>query len=184
MALIQLTDSVGVDARIYEFQDYLFSTISIDGLVNADDWQCYPRAYKNPWKRDKRPEIYIGGGDYKEVFYDDAFKMSSFFIVSDERSEDNGVLTTEVSLIVQANIQEIFPSIAHRADEELNNEFLLASENYYLADQFRYTRIQTSVENVYREFIKDELWLDDMSEHYVVRFDFEVRYTPECCINC
>lgn len=184
MALVLKTAPVDIDIVINAHQNYLFGKVLTDDMVNSTDWESYPRVYQNPWKKGKTPELYLGNGEYREVFYDDRYKMTSFYIVSNNRPIVNGIVETEVSLIVQADIEKLFTSVSHRADEELNNLFGVASEDYFSADQFRLDGIVTGVENVYREFITDDVKLDDMSNQYVVRFDYTVRYEPSCCADC
>jgi hypothetical protein len=180
MAIVQKTSPVDVDLIIDYHQSYLFNNLSVSGLTNSTDWESMPRVYKNPWKRGKMPELYLGDGEYREVFYDDRFKMSSFYIVGDTRTLDEGLVQVDVSLIVQADIAKIYPTILHRADEELNNRFVSLSENYGGADSFELTGIVNGVENVYSEFLTDNVGLDDMSNQYVVRFNYSAQYIPRC----
>lgn len=180
MALVQKISPIDVDSIIDTHQAYLFSQISISGLTNSTEWESMPRVYKNPWKRGKLPELYLGGGEYREVFYDDRFKMTSFYVVGDTRSIGEGLVQVDISLIVQADIEKIYPSISHRADEELNNVFVSASEHFSGADEFTLNGVVNGVENVYSEFLTDGVKLDDMSNQYVVRFNYEAQYIPQC----
>jgi len=177
MALIQKISPVGLDKAIDLFQSYIYTKLGYS------DWECYPRGYKNPKKNGLIPEFYEGG-DYDELLFDDKHSITSFFISNDRKTLDNGLNSTEVSLIVQANLEELFPTIPHRADEELHNDIMFASNKYGYYDHFKLVEVLTGIDNVYREFIKDDVKLDDMNQNHVVRFVYEVKYMNDCCTNC
>jgi hypothetical protein len=179
--LVRKTNPIDVDSVIDELQVH-FGTKT---LFTGNSWQVYPRAYKNPKKFDSRgyiPECYTSNGEYIEVFYDDNFDMSSFFVVGDNRQVNEGIVTVDLSLIVQSDIAQLFPLIPHRADEELNNAFVNMLEDF--EGQISLTSIETGTDNVYREFVRDQVKFDDMSNCYVVRFNLKVSFESECNCNC
>lgn len=180
MALIQKTNPVGLDKEIADFQQYLWNKLS--GKFN--DWESYHRVYLNPKNRTNIAEAYIGDGDYKEVLFDDNVELSSFFLADDTETVEDGLSTIDVSFIVQANIEDIYPGITHRADEELRNDIKYWSNKYSYYERFRLTDVITGVDNVYREIESDNVKLDDMSDRHVVRFVYEVKYAANCCTNC
>lgn len=174
---------VGLDILIDDLQVHIESLINLPGT-----YVIYARAYKNPEKLNPEkgliPEIYTADKEYSEVFMDDNNTMTSFFIVSDDRQNENGIMTCTISMIVQvSNLKEMFPDIDHRPDEEVNQIFLNVLQS------FPYENIlpdmQTGIKRVYQEFLKDDVVLDDMSEFYVVRFNFTATYTKDgCCTDC
>lgn len=171
--LIRKTEPVGVDKIIDLLQVHLY-------VLNLTKWESYPRAYKNPKRFDKQgfiPEVYLPNGDYKEVFYDDSFNLSTFWVVGENREVGNDRANVPISLIVQANLKELFPLISHRADEELNN--LLWDRLRLFTLGAKIETIETSIENVYREFSRTQLTFDDMNEFYVVRFNFIATFESE-----
>ncbi len=184
MAKVQRTGSVGLDNAISAHQDHLFTSLSIAGFVNATNWQSYDRAYGNPHSGGLIPEVFTGGQEYEQVLYNDNFLMTSFYFMSDRETMEEGKVVVDVDLIVQANIQDIYPLIDHRADEELRQLFVFLSESFALSDEFELKEIFTSIDEVYREFVKRQIEIDDMSGQHVFRLQYEVRYTPECCANC
>lgn len=167
---------VGIDKIIDLFQTFL------DTKFVGEDWVMYPRVYPNPKKRklnSKVPE-YFEDLEYYETFMDDNHTMTSFFLVSSDRTQENGVSKVPVSLVCQVSrLSTLFPTIQHRADEEFNNTLINAFTNYN-SSAFEYKGMTTEIQNVYREFDKDELRLDDMNEFYVVRFNFNAEYIYEC----
>ena len=175
MAIYQRTNPVGLDARITEFQSYLYAKL---GFAN---WECFDRVYMNE-QVDKglRPEAYEVNREYKDVLYDDTVDISTFFFRSSKVDRVNNGYECDVSLIVQCELPKLFPSIAHRADEELASKFELASENYNLRDYFKLEDAEYLIKNVYREFDKEQLQLDDISSRHVVRFNYRVHYKLKC----
>ena len=177
MSLVQKTDPIGLDVLIDNFQSFLFTALS--PVFTA--WESYPRVYINP-RNDKRiPEYAKDKNDYKEVFYDDNFSITSFFVANETREINDGeIAEVDVALILQADIAKLFPLITHRADEELNNQVYAQSLNYVNSRQFKLISIENGVENVYREFDTSNVKLDDMSNQYVVRFNYRALYDPDC----
>jgi hypothetical protein len=164
---------VGIDKVIDRFQSDLSS------IFSGVDWIIYPRVYPNPKKIDLRSKVpeFFEESEYLETFMDDTHTMTSFFIVSPERPCDLGVFRTDVSLVFQvSDLKSIFPNVTHRADEEFNKEVLDGFDTAH-----EYKGMTTEIQNVYREFDKGEIRLDDMNQFYVVRFNFNVRYEYDGC---
>lgn len=175
MALNQKILPVGIDRAIDEFQSFIYSGV---GFAN---WECYPRIYMNPTAKGRFPEYYVSNGEYKEVLYDDKFKVTSFFLVSESRPiNDDGIVEVEVALIVQADLKKLFPLIPHRADEELNILFHNQSNDYVNNRDFRLISVENGIKKVYAEFDQSLSKFDDMSNQYLARFNYRVRYVPEC----
>jgi hypothetical protein len=172
MALIRKTNPRGIDVAIDKLQNYLF--IELD---NAD-YQSYPRAYKNTKNNGGViPENYISENEYQEVFMDDNYSLSSFWLVDDNTTIDE-FATTTVSVIFQVLLDEVYPTITHRADEEFINEvYNILYNNPY---KHELNGVVRGLENVYAEFDTSQVTWDDISEYYVVRFDLEVTYDYLC----
>lgn len=166
------SNPVGIDVVIDEFQTRL------SNLFGGADWISYPRVYPNPKEinlRSKVPEFF-DEIEYFEVFMDDRHTMTSFFIVSPDRPYQEGVFKTDISLVFQvSDLKALFPSVTHRADEEFNKTIINEVRHLY-----EYKGMTTEIQNVYREFDKNEIILDNMNEFYVVRFNFNVDYYYNC----
>jgi len=183
--LVLKTEAIGVDYVIDKMQKHLDKKL-IDVFTN---WNSYHRAYKNPKKIEGReviiPEVYTSSGEYFECFFDDSVAISSFFIVDDTRSFENGNSKFNFSIIFQSKLNEVFPDILHRADEETITKITTAIKSsiyrQYLSD------IKTGITEVYREFGRSQVTFDDMSYFHVCRFDFtNVLYNSSdvCCNDC
>jgi hypothetical protein len=185
MAIIQRANPVGIDRLISSHQNHLFNRVTISGFTNTDSWDSYDRAYGNPTEGGEMPEHFTGNIDYKEVLFDDRQLMTSFYWMGERQTVlETGLFQSEVSLIVQAQIGEIYPNDGQRYDESLRNQFYFNSQNYTRQDSFRLNGIETGIDNVYREFFRQNIRFTDMSKYHVFRLNYTVTYTPECCTNC
>lgn len=184
--LVLKSEAIGVDFIIDKMQKVLHSKLN----TFFTDWNSYHRSYKNPKNVDGRnviiPEVYTEAGEYKECYFDDIVAMSSFFIVSDSRVVSNsGLYLCDISIIFQTKLNEVFPDILHRADEELIIKITDAINKTIFRKYLN--AIKTGINEVYSEFDKTQIKYDDMSYYHVCRFDFkDVSYSPneKCCNNC
>ena len=177
--IIQKTAPKGLDIKIDSFQSYLFR------VLGFTDWQCYPRVYSIPTDsnsdfRGLIPAHFVDGVDYEEVYTNDEFNLSTFFYTETDVKHENWVSNTRVSLICQVKLDELFPSITHRADEEFNDLVVNASNNYTGYETFTLTDTKKTVGEVYKEFVTGQIRLTNMQPYYVVRFDYEVNYDGRC----
>lgn len=180
MALITKIAPVGIDFVVDVFQRALFAKLS---LVWSD-YESYPRSYKNPSGNNVIPEHYLGENEYKEVLWDDKFKVSSFFLSGDERTVDDFRFTQTLSIIFQADIDKLYPAVTHRADEEMHADIIAAFEQ--IEQQENITSLVNGINNVYGSLslngrLKDLVEQDDMSNLHFVKVDFTVLY--DICDN-
>ncbi len=177
--IIQKTEPKGIDKAIDMFQSYLYNAL---GFTN---WECYPRIYSIPTSGNSSqngliPAHFINGVDYEEVYMNDEFDLSTFFYTNSDVSFENQIGRTKVSLICQVKLDELFPTITHRADEEFNMSVVNASNNFYGYEMFTLTGIKKTINEVYKEFASKQVELTNMQPYYVVRFDFDVYYANGC----
>ena len=176
MSLVQKVNPVGVDFLINQLQASIYSYLISVGWTN---YESYARAYVNPKQGGTVPELYNGNNEYKECLLDDKYNATSFFTVGNTKSYSERVLTQDVSIIFQSDIVKLYPSILHRADEEMHEDIYNAIPKGYR----KYLKeIVTGVNNVYSElnipaeFI-DRVRLDDMSNYHVVKINLEMPFT-------
>lgn len=172
MALFQRSNPVGLDSAIIEFQNHLTTSLAFE------NWNNFDRAYLNE-KNAKGliPEYYDGAGEYHDVLYDDEFDICSFFFrSSDVKRVDKGY-QCDVAWIFQCDLPALFPLIQHRADEELASLVCQTSNDYAMESRFEHQSTEYGINNVYREFDKTQVKLDDLSDRHVVRFNYKVYYT-------
>jgi len=185
MTEILKISTIGVDTEIDRFQKKLHSLLGLGRTTMLGNWESNHRCYMIPNQNGRlTPHVYTSNGNYREVFTNDRFDCTSFFVVDPVRDINNGFHSFDFSIIFQSILPKIFPSIAHRADEEMTAliERAIAKTTYseYLS------KISTGIDDCYREFDRSQIELNDMSKYHVVRFEFKnVGYNPqECCENC
>lgn len=171
----------GVDVVIDRIQRDLF--IELTKKFGWRDYDSYDRAYRNKKGNDKLPEVYTGNEEYKEVLFNDKQTVTSFWLVDEKRNYSATDFKFEqgISLIVQADLSKLFPSIKHRPDEELIDNVCKAIKNKFWQEKL--IEIIQGVEQVYNTLKVDinEHSLNDMGSFSIVRFNFKVQYTNTNC---
>ena len=181
--LIQKIDPVSIDKKIAVMQDRLYSSL-VDQF--GDTWLCYPRCYRNR-RKDSNGAYYtaehvVTKTDYKSVLFNDNVNMLSFFLKDDTVEEtSNGIITSKVSVIFSCNLNNLFPTVPHRADEEL--KVLINSVIGYgkFSRGWTLTSIEDGLDNVYKEFKRDNVEWSNIAPRHLVRFNFNVEYCLGCC---
>jgi len=181
--LIQKVSPVGVDKVIDKLQVAIYDYLT--GVAGFTQYESYPRCYKNYKDGMIIPEMYTGTNEYKEVLFDDRYNLTSFFIVDDDSDREGvNVVSQNVSIIFQGLLDKLFPSVSHRADEELKAVIYNALSEYYFEDYL--LSIQMGIDNVYGDLrilgtLKDRVILDDMSNFNVLRFNFKLNFNIDKC---
>lgn len=175
----QKTSPVALDEAVQYLQDYIYSALADYGVT---DHESYGLCYRNETAAGNIPEWTANGKDYTDVRFDDKHDITTFFI-SGQGSEivNQAIANADVFFVVQCKLDKIFPSITHRADQELQN--LLS---YYINNNPRgheFTNIITGRSNAYDklEFEKDSF--DDIGSHHVVAFKLNIEYHFSCPNN-
>jgi len=180
----------GIDQPIQRLQKLLYDRLSAKWGLNGDQyWQAYGRAYKNQAQVGYLPEVYVGGNEYREVYYDDNFAVISFFTISDRRTFEVG-METSVAWIVSLDLTRVKPVRADRVDEEVHADVL--GELRVPRFGFTLTGLQTGIDNVYREYElyrqssgqvsnTDSIKYRDMHPLHVFRVDMNLIYQNSNC---
>lgn len=185
MATVLKTDPKGIDFIIDSLQKKTFTELTAVGGIGWTDYESYHRAYKNPQSGSTIPEIYTTSGNYLEVLFDDTFSATSFVLSEDSRTKiDHEVYAQDISIIFQAQLDKLYPSIDHRADEEMHADIVTAINA--AGFQKDITEVTTGVSNVYSELsltgdLSSLVSLDDMSFFHVVKVDLTITYGFDNC---
>ena len=177
----QRVNPLGVDYQIAMLQGDLYSSLTMNyGWTN---YESYDRAYKNERAKEIVPEFYLSNRDYKEVLFDDKKNVTSFFLADDQRtySKENLNFKQGVSFIVQAKLDKLLPLITHRADEELISQVINSANETGWGASF--TDVITGIDKVYSDLKinRTKKNMDDMSNYFICRFDFELTYEMNKC---
>lgn len=179
--LVRKTNPVGIDEMVDIIQETLDALQDFGGV----SWDNFPRAYKNP-KALKQgtyvPEVYVGNGEYQECLMNDGKVLTTFFTTDGSREFAGDDFESPLSLIVQcSDLEAIYPTIGHRADEELIHGFLTILRSI---GDVTITGVETTIEDVYSEFDTENLRFDDMGVFFVFRVNMTVTYGLSCCSDC
>jgi len=174
MSLIQKISPINEDEAIAVIQTHLYNNLLSKGVTN---YESYERIYNN----NGSPEVYIGNGQYKEVFFDSNFYLTSFFILGDNQTFDEVEnVKVDLSIIFQANLSKLLPTITHRADAELHSYVLQSLDG--IPASFKIKELITGIKNVYSEFeFKDDQYLNDISDSHIFRVNLEIEFINQKC---
>lgn len=178
MSLVKKTLPVGIDIVIDGLQEELYTGLTAKGWT---DYESYPRTYKNETKEGLIPETYTDKGEYKEVYFDDKFNATSFWIAEDVKTQDNDPrFKVNIKVIFQVKLNKLYPTITHRADEEMHKDISSILGNSYVVDRYN-TKITTGIKKIYNdEGLISTKGFEDMSNYHVVKFDIGVDYAFAC----
>jgi hypothetical protein len=187
MSLILRNNPVGIDCAINFMQDMLWDSLNPlwGDPLGSVDWESVPRVYKTRHLDENgtvfyKPEYMSGTKEYNlETLFNDKVDVTSFFLKDDQVSFDNGDNQTDVSLIFSCDITKLYPNETQKPDELMHNDIIkkvltVGGDSWELNSMF------TGVEDVYREFKKDDLNWSSTSHRHLVRFDFTVHYSTYC----
>jgi hypothetical protein len=175
--LIVKQNPKGIDKPIGKFQQRIYDNLLIK--YPSIKYQSYPRCYKNFTSNGIVPEFSLDKKDYKTLLFDDRVDIQSFFIRDDSTIFENGNNKSHVSLIVSADLVKIYPLETQRADERLRLDLVEVMSAFSFG--FNLKEIIEGVDNVYKEFKKDNLKLSDIQPRHVLRFEFEINYKSDNC---
>ena len=178
MSLIRKTNPVGIDIVINDLQELLYTGLIAKGWTN---YESYHRAYKNETKDGLIPEVYTSNGDYKEVYFDDNFNASSFWLADDfDEQKNDPNYTTRIKVIFQVDLGELYSGVLHRADEEMHRDVSLILDESMLVNRYN-KKITKGIKKIYNEEgLNQSKGFEDMSYFHVVKFDMEVNYSYGC----
>jgi hypothetical protein len=172
MNLVTKISPKGIDDVVAEVQSHLNTYLPTWTNVTA-----YPRIYKEETNSGIKPMVYLSNGDYVDVFYDDTLDGSIFFYGEDTRPITDLTYSTVLSLVFQIDLDALYPTILHRADEEAHNQVIIALNKLHL---YKVTNLVQGIRNVYNEFEVSQVLLDDINKFHVFRIDLEVYTSHEC----
>ncbi|HDZ04836.1 hypothetical protein LCGC14_0370730 [marine sediment metagenome] len=185
MSLVLKDNPVLVDIQVNNLQKHLFTDLTTK--ASWTDYQSYPRVYVNVNGLDIIPEHYLESNEYEDVFFDDSFNVSSFFLVNPTREYDANSFTSEISIVFQGKLDQLYPGVLHRADEEMHNDIFLAINRSDA--MFELESFVTGRDNVYTGLtlsaeLSERISQDDMSDFHFVRFNLSVEYDEnDVCIE-
>ena len=175
--LITVQTPTGMDAIIYDVQNVLHDALLSRWAIDSGQYLSYGRCYRNKKGNGYVAEVYQGGNEYKEVYWDDSVSAISFFGIGNTITNGNRQ-TLPVHLVVFANLEKLKPTNTNRADEDLRWDFLNILKDSVHGQSVKSTVL--GIENVLQEYpgsYRDErLKTVDMHPVHSFRIDLELTY--------
>lgn len=168
-----ITNPKGIDEQIQRIQTDLHNKL------NWGDIEVFGRARRNQSKnKGLVPEAYLGNGEYREVYNNDRFNATIFFIDDTEHNASGGGwYTAETKIVFSVNLPKIKSNISHRADMEAEIMALKIIEKHKI---FEITGFEKGVETVLRDFDTDRIKLTDMQPFHVFAIVGTLKYKINC----
>lgn len=186
--LITKTKPVGIDNAIQKLQvDLHGKLMAVWGLnVNNDTqnalYESYGRCYRNKKDNGYIAEVFTGGIDYKDVYWNDSLYALSFFGVNGPVIDELGQGKANIHLVFFVNLAKLKPTIAHRADEEVREDVINAIGAFN--NGFKLVSYETGIDNVLREYpvSRESLAIKaDMHPSHSFRMNLTVLYKNNNC---
>lgn len=172
-----LDNVTGLDKILQSVQKDVFKYLSKiwNGPIHGSG-----RVYRNPKDGDIIPERWNGKG-YEEVYFDDSYSASFFFIDnSTQETTDGLVFEAKVKLVVLLNLNKIKTPSVERLDEEARQEvvsYLRGIEE----GRFRITGLDKGVDAVFAGFDRSRIRLTDMHPKHTFAVRMNVYYEIDQC---
>jgi len=169
----------GIDVPIQKFQKYLYESIPEVWNIDAEkQYECFGRAYRNQKSKEGGyiPEVYVGNGNYRDVYFDDSKAALSFFGVEDVQKYKI-TLIAGVFLIFCVDIAKTHPDVKHRGDEEARRDVINLSEQYKFGE---FTGIATGIQSVFKGYDVNQIKYRDMQPMHCFRLNYSLAYADEC----
>lgn len=172
-----ITIPTGIDVSIQKLQTLIHNNLIDKWGINPAQYQSYGRCYRNKKDNGYIAEVYLGNGEYKEVYWDDNLSAISFFGIGNTIKYE-AVQKADVHLVFFVNLRNLKSALSNRADEEVRID-VINSCNFGMYN-FRYTSIETSIETVLKEYTgsyrENRLKLVDMHPIHCFRINFSLQY--------
>jgi len=186
--LTVINSPVGIDVPIRKMQEYLHKALmakwGLNPAITAENakYESYGRCYRNKKANGYAAEIFTGGNNYKDVYWNDGLNAISFFGVG-QKVDHKISESAEVHLVFFVDLKKLKPALVHRADEEVRLDVLNAVQTFGFG--FTYKSLETGIENVLREYpgsYRDErLKHVDMHPVHCFRLNFSLIYKKNIC---
>lgn len=172
--MIYLKDNaVGLDTVINRYVTKIEKTLTNMGW----DLQMYHRLYKELTDNGvEAPFRFTSGKEYKEVLLDDGFVAEAGFLVSEDRSIDNDVISVDCDVVFSVNLDKLDNGSEQREDEVV----MLAALNA-VRDCEEVTVIKTGLDNVFSDFDTERIKFRDMQPFFNFSFTINIKYKNNNC---
>lgn len=170
-----LTGMIGLDAEISRIQNDLYNVLP---WSNVD---MYGRAYRNKTVDDEKLEWYIGSGEYKDVYFNDAVNGTIFFLDEENHTtSDEMVFQTDVQIIAMLDLESLFEN-STRKDAEAQRDLVEALRKVSF-ERYEITGISKGVDAVFSGESRKQLRYMDIHPKHCFSVNVKLTYylTDKC----
>lgn len=174
---VSKTNNVGIDVHINRFNNFLNTKLKTLWGMSDAEFMLYGRAYRNQTSDGYTPEVYVGNGEYNDVYWNDSLKSLSFWEVKDTRNVAGASVTAETSLIFMVNVSKIKPS-TERNDEQVREDI----EKLCLStiQGFEMIGFSTGVDAVFSEYSgwkkENGMKFRDLHPYHCFKINFKIVF--------
>lgn len=162
MNITRRTSPTGIDEVVDNIQVRLYNNLSFPSSFNIFD-----RAYKTESDNGVKLERYVGGNEYKDVFVNDKTAGHIVFYLNEKSDVKASAINGTLSVFCFADLSECYPSVIHRADQELHRDLYTVLRSYHI------TNITHGIDALRGYNVK----FQDIHPWHVCRFDLKLNYS-------
>lgn len=179
------TKPTGVDIPIQALQNFLYVQLQKTWGIPANQYNCYGRIYRNQVEDGGySPEVYKGGNEYSDTFFDDSVNVLSYFTLGEEQKFNGGLGGTVSLIFCVTDLAALKPTIAWRADEEVRMDVAILCRDSKFG--FTLDSVETGIDNVFRGYsgwrLKKGIQFQDMHPFHCFRINLDIQpYSLSIC---
>lgn len=168
------TTTIGLDALIASVQTDLYNYIGTrwSGTING-----YGRVSKN--KRADRGEVaewYLGDNEYQEVYFDDEFSGSFFFIDADKHeTEDEHAYSASVKCVFMVDLKQVLPNETERSDAKARRDIVECLRKIAYG-RYSITGIETGIDTIFQGLDQSDLKFMDIHPQHCFAVNLKILY--------
>ena len=169
----QIVNPIGIDKEIQIMQNHLNGKTIVDFV--------FGKATKNYNSSKSEPLIYLGENEYSEILQSDNIKSHLFFFLHEESSNEYPFEQFKVSVIVFADLKKLYPTVLHRAEEEIINNV----KDYISQKKFDLWNLRNTYRGATKALNEFNLKIEDFSllqPFFIFRLDYELNISINNCL--
>lgn len=176
---------IGIDTEIQRIQSHLYDVLTSLWVNNLSG---FGRIYKDVHDESDllRPYWYVGDREYKDVYFDDKYAGSFFFVTGDEPlSEDEFKFRVDVKCVFMVNLEEIFSEEQDdRADQKAQRDVIHALRDISHG-AFSVSGISVGLDNVLVGLDTSQIHFTDQHplHCFSINIDLSYYFDSECDIT-
>lgn len=174
------TSTIGIDTVVQSIQTDIYDKFVVAWGGSIDG---YGRVYKNiNADGDVKPELYVGKGEYKQVYHNDKMNATFFFVDGDlHTTEDEFLFITESKFVFMVNLEKAFNGDTDRSDEKAHRDALEILRDV-AHERFTITGVEKGIKRVLNDFDTENIKFQDIHPYHCFSINVTLSYylTDKC----